>query len=189
MAIVFALPAVPPLASLQEKSLTVDLLTPEQFAAIAHPPAEPAPAAVPPAPEAVPPAEPGPAAMIHATQMLSAGALADPRSRQAREMLPQLAPDERMVQLCGLEAMEQVHQWRPDFQPDALVSYALSDPVIAADGIRADGAAFRSRGNWYGIRFDCGVSPDHRTVVRFEFRVGDPVPKDEWEARNLTTKS
>ncbi|MCB1489526.1 MAG: DUF930 domain-containing protein [Bauldia sp.] len=121
--------------------------------------------------------------------MLSGAALADPRSREARETLPQLESDERMIQICGLEAMEQVHSWRPDFRPDALVAYALSDPTIAGDRIHANGAAFRSEGSWYEISFDCAVSPDHMQVQSFSFRVGDPVPQEEWEAHNLTTKS
>jgi hypothetical protein len=121
--------------------------------------------------------------------MLSAGVLADPRSRQAKATLPQLEPAERMIQLCGLEAMEQVHLWQPAFRPDSLVAYALSDPAIAANGVHAEGAAFRSEGNWYRMSFDCAVTPDHMRVLSFTFRVGDPVPPEEWEAHNLTGKS
>ena len=49
----------------------------------------------------------------------------------------------------------------------------------------ADGAAFRSHDRWYDIRFRCEVGPDHAKVVAFEFEVGDPVPRKDWEDLNL----
>ena len=117
--------------------------------------------------------------------MLSGRALAGPRGREAREMPPGPNDTERMVQLCDLEAMEQVHEWRPDLRPDRVVPYAIS--VLAVDGgvVRADGAAFRSGRNWYNLRFKCQLAPGHGAVVGFEFLVGEPVPADQWEARNL----
>jgi hypothetical protein len=81
--------------------------------------------------------------------------------------------------------MEQVHDWQPDFQPERLVAYASAEFAIADDTILAEGAAFRSRGRWYRLRFECGLSADHETVTAFQFRVGDPVPKDQWAAQNL----
>ena len=126
-----------------EAEIPFEYLTPGEFEAITAPaprPAENAGAAVAGPVRAVPPV------MIQATRLLSASALADPRSREARAMLPTFNGTERMVQLCNLEAMEQVHAARPDLRPERIVAYALADLSIRGATIAADGAAFRSGG-------------------------------------------
>lgn len=183
-------PAAPRLSLPHEANVAVDILTPQQFRAMAElapteppapiPPAEPVPPL--PAPAAVPKVETG---IIVARTMLSEKTLADPRSRQARRELATFADSERIVQLCNLEAMDQVQAWRDDFHPDRLVAYARSDAKMSGETIAADGAAFRSRGNWYDIRFECQVSPDHGKVVAFRFEVGNPVPRKEWDELGL----
>jgi hypothetical protein len=127
-----------------------------------------------------------PGAMIRATQLFSAGILADPRSRNALDGLRQLATGERIVQLCNVEAMEQVHRWKAEFQPDFLVAYAMADTVLSGRALRADGGALRSKGNWYNIKYRCEVSPDIARVAAFEFAVGTEIPREEWEAHSLT---
>jgi hypothetical protein len=124
--------------------------------------------------------------MIQPTEMLSAGTLADPRSRAARDLLPTLDDTEPMIQL-RLEAMEQVHAWRDTLRPTAVVAYAMAEAAVSGDRVDAGGAAFRSGGAWSGLSFECRLEPDHAAVAAFAFKVGAPVPKDEWEARNLPT--
>ncbi len=190
-------PAAPRLMHAPDVSVAVDILTPQQFHAAVDPKAEPvapppvaAPAPAAPESRALPPAtQPiapkAPSGMIVAKTMLSEKTLADPRSGQARRELATFADGERVVQLCNLEAMDQVEAWRRDFQPDRVVAYARSDAKMTGDTIVADGAAFRSRQKWYDIKFKCEVAPDHAKVVAFEFQVGDPVPRDKWEELNL----
>jgi hypothetical protein len=117
--------------------------------------------------------------------MLSAGTLADPRSGEARRLLATLDDTERMIQLCGLEAMEQVRAWRGTFRPTAVVAYAMAEAAVSGDRVDAGGAAFRSGGSWYAIRFRCRLRPDHASVAAFEFKVGDAVPEEKWETLNL----
>ena len=166
-----------------ERPIAVEILSPEDFARLAAPEA---PDRVPEMPDRVPalPA-PAPKEVVRPTRMLSAAALADPRSREARALLPTLDDTERMIQLCGLEAMEQVHAWRASLDPDRIVAYALSEPEVGADSVDARGAAFRSGGVWYGLSFDCRLSPDRADVIAFAFQVGEAVPRDQWEARSL----
>ncbi|MCY1480875.1 hypothetical protein D9M68_143900 [compost metagenome] len=121
-----------------------------------------------------------------AKRFFSAAILADARSKQALKGLSQLAADERIIQICNLEAMEQVHRWRVDFKPDFLVAYAMADIRLAGTNLRADGAAFRSNDRWYNIKFDCEAAPDIKSVVAFEFQVGDEIPESEWEAHFLS---
>ncbi|WP_258051839.1 DUF930 domain-containing protein [Mesorhizobium sp. INR15] len=179
---------------MEEERVSVDILTPQQFEAATRPPpvlaAPPTPqpeiqAAPTPPPSAPEPQLPKAPAMIRPTQMLSAKTLADPRSRQARADLKTFAADERMVQLCNLEAMDQIRRWRADYQPERVVPYATAEEKIAGTTIAANGAAFRSRKNWYGLRFKCQLAQDGESVIGFEFLVGDPVARDKWDELGL----
>lgn len=181
----------PPSRPEEEERVSVTILTPQQFEASTRPPSSPAEEApsapMPEAPVAAPSARQSPAApaMIRPTRMLSAKTLADPRSKQARADLETFASDERMVQLCNLEAMDQIRQWRADFQPERVVPYATAEEKITGTTIAADGAAFRSGKNWYGLKFKCQLAQDDESVIGFEFLVGDPVARDRWNELGL----
>ncbi|AHK44719.1 MULTISPECIES: DUF930 domain-containing protein [Ensifer] len=123
--------------------------------------------------------------MVHAQNLYSAGILASPRSRQARKGLAQLAPEERVVQLCNLEAMEQVHRWKADLDPDYLVAYALSGVKFSGETLKTNGGAFRSKRQWWRIAYSCSVTPDRTTVVGFDFKVGDAIPREQWQDLGL----
>ncbi|MDB5526330.1 MAG: conserved hypothetical exported protein [Rhizobium sp.] len=128
---------------------------------------------------------PAPDDPVTATELYSAKVLDEPNNMRASEALRGLATDERIIQLCNIEAMEQVQRWKTDYQPDFVVAYAMRDTRIAAAGMEAEGAAFRSRRTWYNIRFKCDVSPGIDRVVSFAFLVGKPIPKAEWGTHNL----
>ena len=103
----------------------------------------------------------------------------------------QLASGERVIQLCDLEALEQVHRWKPELKPDYLMAYAMAGAKLSENAVEADGAAFRSKQHWYNIKFKCQVTPDLTTVAAFEFLVGDensekPVGKPRPAARRRT---
>ncbi len=178
----------------QEEPVSVDILTQQQFDAIGEVKAAPHASqqpAVPVPPAASPALAPSPSpaakapAMIRPTEMLSAKTLADPRSRQARADLATFASGERGVQLCNLEAMDQIRKWRADFLPERVVPYAMAEERISGTTISAEGAAFRSKKNWYGLKFKCQLAPDGESVVGFEFLVGDPVAPDRWDELGL----
>lgn len=178
--------------TIPESGVDVELLTAEEFEATTRPrPAEPAleepttapEQAVPGQPEKPPPAEPD--GMIRASRLMAADALANPLSRQAREMLPFLAEDERVEQLCGLEAMSQIHAWKAEIEPDRVTAYARGETRITGRTLLAEGAAFRSRRRWYALSFRCEFSADRSAVVAFAFRVGDAVPRGQWRRLGL----
>ena len=187
------------LAPVTEQSIEVELQTPEEFEALTRPRrppivAIPAPAA-PVLPgrewqrdEPAPNASPAPVeadGMIHPPRMLSQRVLADPRSRETVALLPRLAPDERVEQLCGLEAMGQIHDWQRSFEPDRVTAYAQAGTKLSGRVLTAEGAAFRSKRSWYGLRFACTVSADLKRVTAFAFHVGEPIPRESWEALGL----
>ena len=97
----------------------------------------------------------------------------------------EVAADERVEQLCGLEAMSQIHAWKSDFEPDRVTAYAKGATKLAGRALIADGAAFRSKRRWYDLRFRCELSPDQAAIVAFEFRVGEPVPRSQWAKLGL----
>lgn len=158
-------PPPPPVA----ESIPVTLLTPAQLEALLQParpqgvgrqaPAEPPPEALPP--------------LMHAATILSGQALAEPRNRQALADLPKLNAVERMIQLCNIEALEQVARVRHDFAPEIVSAYATRGVVIAADTVEAAGAAVRSGDAWYALRYRCRLAPDHAAVAAFDFLAGD----------------
>ncbi|MFE0014900.1 DUF930 domain-containing protein [Mesorhizobium sp. NPDC059054] len=124
--------------------------------------------------------------LIKAEKLYSAQVLADPRSRGARKALPQLAPQERVIQLCNIEALAQLRRQRSGFQPDLVVPYAMKDTKVTGQLLEAKGAAIRSKKHWYGLAFNCEVAPDLKTVVAFEFLLGAEIPEQQWADHNLT---
>ena len=122
--------------------------------------------------------------MITARTLHSESVLANPHSRGAREALKTLAADERIEQLCGLEAMSQIHAWKAEFEPDRIVAFAMAGTKLTKSALEADGAAFRSRKQWYGLRFRCEMAANGK-VAGFQFRVGEAIPRSEWAAHDL----
>lgn len=183
-------PAPPPP---EDRSVSVEILDPGQFEAMTGPatPVLPAPLAVlPPTPPEIisfpadlpPPPHSG--ETIVPQRMLSAAVLADPRSADALAALPQLASDERIVQLCSIEALEQIAALG-DYEPDLLAAYSMDEVRLTGRSIDATGAAFRSGGSWFHLAFKCGLTPSLDTVKDFEFRIGEQIPHQQWASHNL----
>lgn len=186
--VVFLLPDRGRIVAPQERVVSVEILSPGAFRALQP---ERAPSAAPDTAAPQTPAEPGAgggaeAGMTRATRLRAAALLAEPGSRQVREALPQLADDERMIQLCDIEAIEQIRHGPGGFLPETMVAYALAEPRRIGWRLEADGAAFRSRRQWYGLRFRCEVAADFSRVVDFAFRVEKRIPRNTWSARGLT---
>jgi len=185
-----------------ETSVEVELVAPEALTPPAPPvpaqalppppaaeiasPQRPAPTTPPPEkPAAPPPPSPAePPAMITARTLHSESVLANPRSRGAREALKTLEASERIEQLCNLEAMSQIHAWKEQFEPDRVVAFAMAGTKLTKSTLEAEGAAFRSRKQWYGLRFRCEMAANGK-VVGFQFQVGEAIPRSEWAAHDL----
>lgn len=165
--VIMAVWSTPPPPAPLEESIPVTVLTPAQLDALLHPPAPGRP--VPPAERRPETAEP----LTHASTILSGLALAVPHNRQALADLPKLNPTERMIQLCNIEALEQIARIRDDFAPEMIDAYATKALAIGPDAVVADGAAVRSGDDWYGLRYHCRLMPGHGAIVAFDFRVGE----------------
>ena len=160
--------------------IAVEMITPAEFVAatagreaerVPQTPVEPALA---PAPTA--------AAMTTATIFFAGQALRDPANRAVWETLPTLERSDRIIQLCAIEALEQIHRARPDTDPDALAPYAFADVTVVGTALDAPSGAFRSNGQWFGVSLNCSVADDYQSVMAFRFAIGAPIPEREWEA-------
>ncbi len=166
-----------------QENVAVEILTPQEFAAVTGRVAPDESVPLPAAPAE--PARPATLPMVRPTTMLSERALADPRSRQARAALGQMTQDERMVQLCDVEAMAQIAAWQRAYEPDRVVDQATAETRVDGARVIADGAAFRSRHAWYGLKFRCAMTADLTKVAAFEFLVGEAIPREDWESLGL----
>lgn len=144
-------------------------------------------AGLPPAPAAAVPATGGGDGSVRAEQVLSGGVLADPRNRKARRALDAMIGEDRIGQLCGIEAMEQVKARDGRRRPDLVVAYARSETRMDGDALVAPGAAMHIGRSWYALGFRCEPTPDHGRVAGFEFALGAAIPRRDWAKFGLPT--
>ncbi|RUW82412.1 DUF930 domain-containing protein, partial [Mesorhizobium sp. M8A.F.Ca.ET.023.01.1.1] len=78
-----------------------------------------------------------------------------------RSGLMKLDPQTRLEQRCDAEVLDRITHDDRKFKADRVVAYAFATPEMSADAIRSPGAAFRSRGQWYRLKFKCQTGPDH----------------------------
>lgn len=179
----------------EPSSIAVEIVSDAEYRALTAPPAPAAPTPTPlaapggeagvsaPADATAPASEPA-SGPIRATRFYAAGILT--HDRRIAAALTTLGGDERVVQLCNIEALEQIRVAAPQYVPDTMVAYAMADMDVRGPTLTADGGAFRSRRNWFAIAFSCTVALDFSHVEAFEFTLGAPIPRDQWEAHFLT---
>ena len=115
-----------------------------------------------------------------------AGRLPSRRNRKARADLPKLNAVERMVQLCNIEALEQVARVRQRFRArDGSAPMPTKDLAIGPDTVEAEGAAIRSGDDWYALSYRCRLAPGHDAVVAFDFLAGDRLTPERVEELGL----
>lgn len=99
--------------------------------------------------------------------------------------LQKLAPSERLEQLCDYTAMVRIRKDARHFRPDRAVANAMTDVKIKGHAVEAKGGAFRSRGKWYALSYNCTAEPDHLKVQSFRYRIGDEIPEAKWASYGL----
>ncbi|MFZ5689716.1 MAG: DUF930 domain-containing protein [Pseudomonadota bacterium] len=110
---------------------------------------------------------------------------ADAAGKRGEDRLETLDPMTRLEQICAMETMARVHRDKNPHRPDRAIIYALSAPVLNGDTVSGDGGAFRSKGKWYRYSFTCKATADHMAVSSFSYKIGDPIPEDQWETYGL----
>ena len=107
---------------------------------------------------------------------------ADERFARSLQML---APAERLEQLCGYTAMSRIRQDNRNFRPDRTVANAMTEPRAQNDTIEVKGGAFRSRGKWFALSYNCTATPDRMEVVAFSYAIGPEIPETKWASFGL----
>lgn len=102
-----------------------------------------------------------------------------------RAGLLKLDPQTRLEQRCDAEVLDRISHDDHKYKADRVVAYAFATPEMKADAIRSPGAAFRSKGQWYRLKFKCETAPDHMEVLQFRYRIGDEIPEADWAKYNL----
>ena len=103
---------------------------------------------------------------------------------KVERMLQQLDPDARFEQVCDLEAMKYISKDKT-YRPERTIVSALAIPKVAGTTMSGTGGAFKSKGQWYQFSFRCETSADHMKVQTFTFKIGDPIPSEQWEKSGL----
>lgn len=98
--------------------------------------------------------------------------------------LKKLDPQTRLEQRCDIEAMLRLRR-ETRWAPDKVMAYAYGDPKLSRHRIQASGAAFRSRGKWYHLSYDCTADADHLAIRTFNYKIGNLIPQSHWEAHYL----
>jgi hypothetical protein len=102
-----------------------------------------------------------------------------------RAGLMKLDPETRLEQRCDAEVLDRISHDDHNYKADRVVAYAFGAPQMSADAIKSTGAAFRSKGQWYRLKFKCQTAPDHMEVLQFRYKIGDEIPEADWAKYNL----
>ena len=101
------------------------------------------------------------------------------------KMLLEIDPSERFIQICSYAAADRISKDKTPYKADRAVMDASAPAKVDGDKMIGEGAAFRSKGDWYQFSFSCETTPDHMKVLSFDYRVGTKIPEDKWETFGL----
>lgn len=107
------------------------------------------------------------------------------RAEKFEKILMEIDPAERFIQVCSLAAAERISKDKTTYKADRAVMDASAPAKVDGDKMTGDGAAFRSKGDWYQFSFSCEASPDHLKVLSFNYQVGAKIPEEKWETFGL----
>lgn len=122
---------------------------------------------------------------LTALAILSSSIAANAMDSALRTGLLKLDPQTRLEQRCDAEVLDRITSDDRNYRADRVVAYAFATPQMGQDAIKSTGAAFRSNGHWYRLKFRCVTAPDHMKVLQFRYRIGDQIPEDDWTKYNL----
>jgi hypothetical protein len=94
--------------------------------------------------------------------------------------LEALDPVERQEQRCDIEAMDKIAIANKAFDPDKVIAYTFADPIAYHGLLKAPGAVFRSKGDWYRLKYRCETDARGVTVLSFDYKIGSKVDRSDW---------
>ena len=127
--------------------------------------------------------------LVEATTLYTAHALASRLGKATLADLDLTDPQERIIQLCNYEAIEQVRREHPKLRADFALAEARSAPTLSGLSVTAQGAAIQGGGRWYDLSFRCEVAADLAGVAAFAFALGDAISAPERERLDLPAEA
>ena len=91
-----------------------------------------------------------------------------------------LDPATRLEQLCDHEVMQSIIKDKNAYNPDKVIAYTFDEPVMGDHTLKAPGAVFRSRGDWYHLSFRCKANTKNIEVRSLQYNIGEMVPREKW---------
>ncbi|WP_417768907.1 DUF930 domain-containing protein [Stappia sp.] len=127
--------------------------------------------------------------LVEAKTLYTSAALASRLGKATLADLDLTDPQERIIQLCNFEAVEQVRQQRPKLRAGFALAEARKAPTLSGLSVTADGAAIHGAGHWYDLSFRCEVSPELTGVTSFAFALGGEISPPERERLGLPSET
>ncbi|MBS9721466.1 DUF930 domain-containing protein [Tianweitania sp. BSSL-BM11] len=91
----------------------------------------------------------------------------------------------RLEQTCDLEVLLLINREHKKLNVDKVIAYSFAEPIVGHNQIEAPGAVFRSKGEWYRLRYWCETGAKHLDAHKLRYEVGAAVPHGEWLKHNL----
>lgn len=85
-----------------------------------------------------------------------------------------MPPMEQLEQRCDVEAMERL-------DADKVIAYTFAQPEYTSTSVSAPGAVFRKNSKWYRLSYQCETKDDLRTILSFNMKVGEIIPREDWQ--------
>ena len=127
--------------------------------------------------------------LVEAKTLYTSAALASRLGKATLADLDLTDPQERIIQLCNFEAVEQVRQQRPKLRAGFALAEARKAPTLSGLSVTAEGAAIYGAGHWYDLSFRCEVSPELTGVTSFAFALGGEISPPERERLGLPSET
>lgn len=125
--------------------------------------------------------------LVPATRLYAGDILASPLGRATAAELAGAEAEERIVQLCNFEAVEQIRRAKPRLRAEHVVAQARSLARITGLRVEAPGAAVQGRGRWHALAYVCEVRPDLAGVAAFAHALKGEIPPRAAEELGLPT--
>lgn len=111
--------------------------------------------------------------------------LASQKGTETKTGLLSVHLSERTVQLCNLEALEQIAHAYPELSPKTVMADATLPLREKGLNLKAPGALVYANGTWYSLEFECWIRPDALELDDFAFKLGAELPRPQWGILNL----
>ncbi|NVK33109.1 MAG: DUF930 domain-containing protein [Rhodobacteraceae bacterium] len=122
----------------------------------------------------------------HAKSFFAASAIRTQDDAETREQFENTQNQERVVQLCNAEAMEQVANWKNEIKPSLLMPYARKAIKWSGRKLEVRGGVLHGAPGWFRIWYNCTVTEDLKEISSFSFRLGNKLTQDEVEWFSLS---